>query len=667
MTHRRCAIGLVLAVLTAWPALAAGQGRTLSAEDYLDRLHGLWLGQVIGNYAGRPSEGLYTTAWPQGAPDSILDWGFLDTPTWIGDDDTTFEIVHTGVLVGTPDPSPADLQAAWLTHVPPNSHYIANRQARTLMDYGQAVPATGSAARNMHWYAIDSQITTESLGALTPGLRGQAADLAGRFASITNEGYPVHAAQFYAALFAQAAFESDPEALVEAALDVVPRTSRTYDVIADTLDWYRQDLADGTADWRATHQRLHDAYVGPASHGRYRNWIESTVNTGLTTLALLYGRTEDPARPGQFVPDFARTVEIGVLGGYDNDCNAATAGAVAGFILGRSGLPGQFTAGVTDAYSLPVMRDVPTDWTLAGLAELSLQAAEAQILAAGGWIEGTGSARVYHLPDEPLLGPLAERPDPAGPAGLVGEVLAAGGTVGVSASLPRDNPARDRENLQAIIDGVTDLTYNGRLPYWTYDNTDAQPAGGDFYQIDLGRLAAFDRVIFHEGDILWTGINADPRLDEPRGGFFLDLIVEVGRDGVFAPVSGLSLSEPLDPFSFFQVIELDFDRAIGDAVRIRGTAGGTKEFTSIVELEAFGLLLVPGDANADGLVDDRDLSLLLAHWGQAGPWEQGDFDANGTIDDADLNLLLSRWGSAPPVPEPATLALLAAGLLLRRP
>ncbi len=76
-----------------------------------------------------------------------------------------------------------------------------------------------------------------------------------------------------------------------------------------------------------------------------------------------------------------------------------------------------------------------------------------------------------------------------------------------------------------------------------------------------------------------------------------------------------------------------------------------------------------GDANRDGAVDDRDLSLVLGHWGTAGGWAEGDFDANGTIDDRDLSIVLGSWGAgatAPAVPEPATLALLALGAVLLR-
>ena len=80
---------------------------------------------------------------------------------------------------------------------------------------------------------------------------------------------------------------------------------------------------------------------------------------------------------------------------------------------------------------------------------------------------------------------------------------------------------------------------------------------------------------------------------------------------------------------------------------------------------------VVGDANEDGLVDDSDLSLLLASWGQDADWAGGNFNEDNVVDDADLSLLLASWtglGSAGgTVPEPCALSLLALGWLgLRR-
>ena len=79
---------------------------------------------------------------------------------------------------------------------------------------------------------------------------------------------------------------------------------------------------------------------------------------------------------------------------------------------------------------------------------------------------------------------------------------------------------------------------------------------------------------------------------------------------------------------------------------------------------------VVGDADLNGVVDDSDLSLLLANWGQDrtgdpdGGWGKGEFSGTAPVDDSDLSLLLANWTTAGALPEPCTMLLLAWGGLL---
>ncbi len=669
----------MVAALLCSPAIAE---RTLLADDYADKLAGMWLGEILGNYAGRPTEGRFKI--PGGNPAAEISWDFVATgddglprTRWDGDDDTVLEWMYAASLTTTPAPTHADVRQTWETYVPMPSFYIANKQARWLMASptpDRTPPQTGSIKYNMHWYAIDSQITTEAVGALTPGMRQHAADLSGRFARATNDGYAVHAAQFYAALYAAGAMETAADAatiesLIAKGLEVVPTTSRTHEVIADVVAWYNADKAAHAADpsdpmnWRDTHALVYAKYVGDDAHGRYRGWIESTVNTAMTTLSLLYGGG-----------DFKETVAVGVLAGFDNDCNPATAAGLIGLINGASGLPADLTAATVDAYRINSLNVAERDTTITDIATMLQTAAEAQILAAGGSISGSGATRTYHLPDADTVVCGPERPDPTGAGGLVGLIQQAGGDVTPSASRHWVG-ASDRRNLLGIIDGVIDVTYNGHLPYQTYDYTTVGEAE-DWYALDFDRDVTLTKVIFHEGDITWETINGNPAdPDGIRGGYFDDLTVEVGVDGVFTEVTGLQFSEALDPLVFFQQIELTFDPAVADAVRIRGAAGGSRRFTSIAELEAFGLIGAPtaGDANADGCVDIDDLIALAAGYGTGAgaPWHRGDFSGDGAVDLIDLGLLADNYGygvdtpldfqadlQATGIPEPATGAMM---------
>jgi hypothetical protein len=83
---------------------------------------------------------------------------------------------------------------------------------------------------------------------------------------------------------------------------------------------------------------------------------------------------------------------------------------------------------------------------------------------------------------------------------------------------------------------------------------------------------------------------------------------------------------------------------------------------------------VPGDANVDGVVDDKDASILGARWHQpsGANWLDGDFNDDDVVDDRDAAILAAHWHEGvgeelPSVPEPSmlisVLSLLATGAL----
>ena len=73
----------------------------------------------------------------------------------------------------------------------------------------------------------------------------------------------------------------------------------------------------------------------------------------------------------------------------------------------------------------------------------------------------------------------------------------------------------------------------------------------------------------------------------------------------------------------------------------------TKTFIDDIRFFLASVERLTGDANLDGVVDDADLSLLLANWQQDatgdpdGGWGRGEFDGIAPVQDSDLSLLLA--------------------------
>lgn len=76
-----------------------------------------------------------------------------------------------------------------------------------------------------------------------------------------------------------------------------------------------------------------------------------------------------------------------------------------------------------------------------------------------------------------------------------------------------------------------------------------------------------------------------------------------------------------------------------------------------------------GDVNFDGVVNIFDINLVSSGWNTTN--DRPDANGDNIVNIFDINLISSNWnnnvGSATPVPEPQSIVLLAAGLLLGLP
>ena len=245
-------------------------------------------------------------------------------------------------------------------------------------------------------------------------------------------------------------------------------------------------------------------------------------------------------------------------------------------------------------------QSMPQYDTIANIAVRLTDIAERSILGNGGYVTGSGSTKTYHIPDFNAVSSRLEKPDPNGPTGLVAKALVAGIAVIPTAAVQRYDVRYDRHNLDSIVDGITDNSYNGHKAYYSRVDYARQQ---DWYQLNFSEPVEFETLTFWEGDVIWNRINTYYKKDDPEGGFFEDLTVEVIKDGTPVVPHNLEISPELDRLKMYQKITFTFAPTVGEAIRITGTPGGTLGYTTIMELEVEGSL----HPNAGNIVNVRVL------------------------------------------------------------
>jgi glucose/arabinose dehydrogenase len=101
----------------------------------------------------------------------------------------------------------------------------------------------------------------------------------------------------------------------------------------------------------------------------------------------------------------------------------------------------------------------------------------------------------------------------------------------------------------------------------------------DWVGYDFAAPYALSRVVFQEGGTFFDG------------GWFEEIGVRVRRDGVWTPVSRLTVTPPYSgtPDSYgFRSFQIAFETIVGDAIEVYGPAAGSAHFISVAELDVYG-------------------------------------------------------------------------------
>jgi hypothetical protein len=335
----------------------------ISHEELLDHLYGGWTGMMIGGLEGLPHEFKYN----EEPRPSLPDYQFLPDGART-DDDNDFELTHLYFMdkeniLKLPYTRIVEIWKANMN----TGIWVANKNARDLMDKGIIPPATGSVENNKAAsYNLSGQFCTEAYGMISPGMPMTAADIGIYYAHIAVSGEPIQAAQYWTTLISLNSFSNGPiEQVINEALEAVDPKSAMAEVVKDAINAYHAN----PVDWKSARQSI------------YRKWIverkwngNSTPSNGaMVILALLYGNG-----------DFYKTLQYAMALGLDADCNAATAGAVIGVNLGFrkiASLPG---FNMPDTFKNKTRPQLPAEMKISEQAELIMRVCEDVILNNGG-------------------------------------------------------------------------------------------------------------------------------------------------------------------------------------------------------------------------------------------------------------------------------------------
>jgi len=360
-----------------------GPRRLAAAADdntLRDRIHGAWLGRCAGCMLGKPVEGKPKAQIDQllaAAGESALTDYFppiKKVPEGIGypgpkspmlrgnithgvrDDDTDYTVIGLHYLEENgPDFTSQDIANQWQQHLPFHCVYTAERVAYRNLVNG-IMPPESAGFRNPYREWIGAQIRCDAFGYAAPGWPEKAAEFAFRDAAVSHVKNGIYGEMFFAALIAACLVTDNLDEAIDAALGEIPARSRLAEAVAQT----RSFCADED-DWEKAWDKISEAY------GHYHG-VHTINNAALVLMGLLYGmREDDPAAL------YEKAIALAVHGGWDTDCNGATAGSVAGALIGAGAVPEKWTSVLDDRLESIVVG--MTDNRISDLAERTFRAA----------------------------------------------------------------------------------------------------------------------------------------------------------------------------------------------------------------------------------------------------------------------------------------------------
>ncbi len=376
---------LATVLLSALAASGSCAERKISLDDLKDHISGGWVGQGVGVTFGDKYEFRTCGATVEG---ELRAWEpeFLERS--LGQDDMYVDMTFVGALEAY-GPKITMQQAGHAFAATTYPLWHANKWGRDNVRNGVLPPLSGHPEYNIHADDIDFEIECDGLGMVCPGLPQESNNLCDVFGHIMNYGDGVYAGMWIAGMYTQAFFETDVNKIVAQGLKCVPPESRFAKCIADVIAWHAKYPNDWKLTWTEVERKYQtDVDCAP---GKPCN-IDAVVNSAYVAIALLYG-----------AGDMAKTMEIGVRCGQDNDCNPSSACGVLGCSLGLSKIEEKYKSHLP---KLAGRNFAHTNFSYGGITKVCLDVATQVIEQAGGKIVEEDGVRYAIIPEQEPIPPM---------------------------------------------------------------------------------------------------------------------------------------------------------------------------------------------------------------------------------------------------------------------
>lgn len=316
------------------------------AENYLEKVYAGFLGMNIGIRLGAPVE---PTIWTyERIRDTYGDiTGYVkEFKNFAADDDVNGPVYFLRALYDDAKDRellPQDVANAWLNYAREGvgmfwwGGYGISTEHTAYLNLKNGIPApqSGSIRQNGKIMAeqIGGQIFIDTWGLVNPCNPAKAAEYGETAASVSHDGNGIYGARFFCACIAKAFESDDIMEIIDTGLSYIPEDSTYHKVAEAVLDFYQQE----PEDFRACYQLL----VRDWGYDKYKGVCHIIPNAGVCILAMAYGKG-----------DFARTVEIATMCGWDTDCNAGNVGTVLGVMCGIEKIPEKYRQPINDGIVL---------------------------------------------------------------------------------------------------------------------------------------------------------------------------------------------------------------------------------------------------------------------------------------------------------------------------